>query len=475
MTVAADLADPLAEGWRRPRPGASAFRSDAWAAFVLAAGTALSVSLSRGAGFYDESPVWLVALWVAGLTVPLAFRRRWPEAVAVIVAVVFSVGSMLGAVDLLFSNICLYLAIYTIGAWGRNRALARWVRLALVAGMFVWLFWALLVQANQATTLPELSRDGAFSPYAAWGLLQVLINLLYFGAAYYFGETAWQAARRSAALDARTHELGAERERVAAQAVALERVRIARELHDVVAHHVSVMGVQAGAARRILNRDSIAAEHTLAQIEQSARSAVEELGTMLVALRSEDATTAATGSADTTRFVASESTSTRGIEQLEQLADASRQAGLPVSVRVIGSVRPVPGTINLSVYRIAQEALTNARKHAGAGASVDLRLRYEADAVELEVADDGVGPRAGAGAHSGAGVASGTATTPGHGQRGMRERVAAVGGELQLGARPRGGYLVRARFPTPALPSPDDSPFDTSPDTSPETSPLERA
>ncbi|WP_022887164.1 sensor histidine kinase [Glaciibacter superstes] len=438
--------DPLGDGWRRPSPTPAGYRADIWIALALAVGTAISAFLTRTAGLFDDAPVWLTALWVVCIALPLAVRRRWPEAVAVIVAVVFVVGATLGAMDTLFSNICLYLAIYTVGAWSRRRLRARWVRIIIIVGMFIWLFWSLLTTANQVNVLPDLSREGAFSPYAAYGMLQVFINLIYFGAAYLFGESGWQSARRKAALEARTRELEVERERSAAQAVALERVRIARELHDVVAHHVSVMGVQAGAARRILDRDPIAARQSLGQIEQSARSAVEELHTMLGALRSDDQPTDAAP--------ASEGSSTRGVAQLTELAEESRSAGIPVTLSIIGQPRDVPGTIALSIYRIAQEALTNTRKHAGPGATADLRLRYESDAAELEITDDGVGPRAGSTAHVAQGISSGV----GLGHQGMRERVAAVGGEIHIGARPRGGYLVRARFPlaSAARPTPPE-------------------
>jgi signal transduction histidine kinase len=449
-----DLTDPSAESWRRPLPGASGYRTDVWIAGVLAAGSALSISLSRGADIYADSPWWWAVLWVAGITVPLAFRRRWPEAVALGVSAVFLAGGLLGASDLLFSNICLYLAIFAVGAWSQNRMRARWVRIVIVAGMFVWLFWALLAQANQANALPHLSRDGIFSPYAAWGLLQVLINLLYFGAAYFFGEAAWQSARRSAVLAERTRELAQERKRSAVQAVALERVRIARELHDVVAHHVSVMGVQAGAARRILDRDPAAAAQALSQIEHSARSAVDELSTLLTALRADDAASDGDlGPGAPGPTSASLSSSTRGVDQLEELVSQSRAVGVPVQFSVVGGQRPLPGTISLSIYRVAQEALTNTRKHAGAGARADLRLRYEMDAVELEVTDDGVGRmKLGGSARGGApGSALGSTPASGHGHLGMRERVAAGGGALELGPRPRGGYRVRARFPLSKL------------------------
>jgi signal transduction histidine kinase len=437
--------DPLAEGWLRPRGPRSGYRVDAWVALALAGGTGLSVVLTRSAGIMADSPDWAVALWVALIALPLAARRRWPEAVALLVSLVFGVFGSLGVTDALFSSICLYVAIYSVGAWSHHRMLARWTRLGIIAGMFTWLFWTLLVHANQATAIPELSREGFFSPYAAYGLLQVLINLVYFWAAYHFGDAAWHAARRSAALEARTQELAAERERTAAQAVSLERVRIARELHDVVAHHVSLMGVQAGAARRILERDPATAARAIAVIEDSARTAVEELHTMLGALRADDA--------DEGDQPANQSTSTRGVDQLGELAQENTAAGLSVQLHVIGEPRPVPGTIGLSLYRIAQEALTNTRKHAGAGATAEVRLRYEADAVELEVTDTGRGARS-----PNALPGHNTETAGGLGQRGMRERVAAVGGALELANRPRGGYLVRARVPLAApAPHPADA------------------
>jgi signal transduction histidine kinase len=434
--------DPLADGWRRPRGPRSGYRVDAWVALALAGGTALSISLSLGTGLMGEAEWWQVVLWVALIALPLAARRRWPEGVALLVSVVFMVFASMGVTDGLFSSICLYVAIYSVGAWSHNRTLARWTRLGIIAGMFIWLFWNLLETANRATAIPELSREGFFSPYAAYGLLQVLINLVYFWAAYHFGDAAWQAARRSAALEARTSELAAERERTAAQAVSLERVRIARELHDVVAHHVSLMGVQAGAARRILNRDPQGAASAITVIEESARTAVDELHTMLGALRAHGADADAAPPAH-------QSTSTRGVDQLAELAEENTEAGLCTRFQVIGEPREVPGTVGLSLYRIAQEALTNTRKHAGAGATADLRLRYETDAVELEVTDTGRGARLpiGPAVEHPAGGSGGSGGSGGLGQQGMRERIAAVGGTLELANRPRGGYLVRARVP----------------------------
>jgi signal transduction histidine kinase len=226
--------------------------------------------------------------------------------------------------------------------------------------------------------------------------------------------------------------------------VELERSRIARELHDVVAHHVSVMGLQAGAARRVLERDPARASsdpravEALTVVEQNAREAVDELQRMLGALREPG-------------DVPSTTASTRGLAQLGELVAEAQAAGLPVSFAAVGEEKPVPPAIGLTVYRIAQESLTNVRKHAGPRASADVRLRYLADAVEIEVSDDGAGAAGADRAARPRSAARGTAQAGSRlGQIGMRERVAAAGGELELGPKPRGGYRVRARLPLAA-------------------------
>ena len=419
-------APPVVEGveWVRPRPPRAAYRGDLVLALVLAAGTAMSVALYRVTGWGEDAPWWGTGLWVALMTLPLAARRRWPEIVVLVASVgmVVALSAELG--EPLFTNIALFIAIYTVGAWGRSRLRANIVRAVIVVGMFGWLFWNLVYFSAVQDYLPELPRegDGPLSPYVAYGLINVLTNLLYFGGAWYFGDAAYRSARSRAELEQRTAELAAERERTRAQAVAIERLRIARELHDVVAHHVSVIGVQAGAARRVIAKDPDAAAASLSSIEASARDAVDELHGLLGTLRADEEPEGA-------------STSTHGVDQLRELVDESSAAGLPTTFEVVGEAREVSPVIGLGVYRIAQEALTNARKHAGGSAVADVRLRWSDDAVELEVTNTG-------------GVAGASAADPrGLGQLGMRERVAAAGGTIELGPRARGGYLVRARFP----------------------------
>lgn len=450
--MTANPAPPVVEGveWVRPRPGRRALRNDVILAVVLAAGTAATVVLYRitgwgeGDGEGESAPWWGSVLWVAAMTLPLAARRLQPEIVALVASATFIVGGIVPVGDALFSNICLFVAMYTVGAWSRSRRRATIVRAVIVAGMFGWLFWGLIHYSAVQDYLPDFSRDGTLSPYLAYGLINVLTNLLYFGGAWYFGDTAYRSARSRAELEQRTAELASERERTRAQAVAIERLRIARELHDVVAHHVSVIGVQAGAARRVLAKDPDAAATALSAIESSARDAVDELHGLLGTLRG-DAETGAVPVLDHALGLAGDepattSTSTRGIDRLDELVAECAAGGLPTTLSIVGDPVPVSAVVDLSAYRIVQEALTNVRKHAGAAATAEVRVRWSGDSVEVEVTNTGPVLR----------PASATATDASSrrlGQVGMRERVAAAGGHLELGPRSRGGYLVRAEFP----------------------------
>ncbi|MCS5717307.1 sensor histidine kinase [Herbiconiux sp. CPCC 205763] len=441
-----------ADDWVRPRPGPAGYRRDTIVAAALVLAALGSAALSVQAADRTPAPWWGMLIWAVAIAAPLAVRRRWPEPVALVVAAAFVIGQYASVWEVLFSNICLFLALYSVGAWGRNRMLAKVVRVVIVIGMLLWLVGALIFQALHPELAPDVSHEGFPSQFLAIGLISIITNLLYFGAAYVFGNSAWTAARQREALEQRTHELEREREVSSRQAVTLERVRIARELHDVVAHHVSVMGVQAGAARRVLAKKEGAAEtdprvvESLSVIESNAREAVDELHRMLGALRQgDDPLTPADD--------ASRSASTRGIAQLDELVGEARASGLPVTYSAIGEPQAVPAVVGLNVYRIAQEALTNVRKHGGPRATADVRLRYLDEVVEIEVSDSGVGGASAAPVRS----PESAGPTMGLGHIGMRERAAAVGGEIEIGPKPRGGFLVRARLPlapSPAAPSP---------------------
>ena len=233
-------------------PTAAEYRGDVILAAVILVGAILSAGLSSIAEVYgdEQSPTWWALIYAVVLAAPLAVRRRWPAPVAVIVSLTYFGAVSLRIPEVFVGNIAMFIALYTVGAWMNNRFHAMVVRVAIIIGMFVWLIVTLLrdtmTQAEEADV-----AAGLFSPYIAYMLINVMINVLYFGGAYYFGNRTWNAAQQSAVLQQRTADLERERELTAAQAVALDRVRIARELHDVVAHHVSVMGVQAGAARMV--------------------------------------------------------------------------------------------------------------------------------------------------------------------------------------------------------------------------------
>ncbi|WP_291052940.1 sensor histidine kinase [Herbiconiux sp.] len=435
------------DDWMRPRPDGAGYRRDAVVAAVLTVAAFASTMLYAGAAAQDHAP-WPVALgWSVLMAGSLAFRRRLPELVALVISVTFVVGQYSGITETLFANICLFLALYSVGAWGRNRMLATAVRIVIATGMGVWLIGVLIYQALNPGAQPTVSHEGVLSQFVSIGLITILTNLLYFGAAFVFGNASWNSARQREALIERTRELELQREVSGRQAVALERVRIARELHDVVAHHVSVMGLQAGAARRMLAKATPEGpadpriRESLEAVESNARDAVDELHRMLGALREGDGDGNGERNRDGDDDVSEPAgaASTRGIAQLDELVASARAAGLPVEFSTVGQPLPVPPVIGLSVYRISQEALTNVRKHGGPRASADLRLRYLDSGIEVEISDTGVGS-----------AASGRPPGPdgaGLGQVGMRERVAAVGGEIELGPKPRGGYRVRALLP----------------------------
>jgi signal transduction histidine kinase len=311
-----------------------------------------------------------------------------------------------------------------------------------------------LISMFLATTdpdaMPGFSRAGLFSPLVAYLLIQILTNILYFGAAWYFGNRAWDGAKERAVLEHRTALLDRERIRSARQAVSLERLRIARELHDVVAHHVSVMGVQAGAARTVLDLDPVAARAALGVVEDNARSAIDELRGILGTLREPEPETATDAERERQADAESEAASTVSVDRLPDLCEESTQAGVPTRFEAVGAPRPLPKLVSLTLYRVTQEALTNARKYGGPDTRADVRLRYLGEAVEIEITNSG----------------SLAVTLPsrrrgtGLGHVGMQERVRATGGTLELGPRPRGGYLVRARIPVSLddrLAGPNDS------------------
>jgi signal transduction histidine kinase len=330
------------------------------------------------------------------LLVPLAlfWRTRYPLAVLVLNMAAWIVIDLYTPAneDPLTLAIALGIVIYSVGAHTAGwRAVAGAV---LVAGMALL---ATFVDWNQ----------GSF--------VDLLGNLTFFGAI--FGGT-WLAGRAMRRRRARERDLIVEREEQARTAVLEERTRIARELHDVVAHAISVIVLQARGARHALESDREDARNAVDAIEQTASQALREMRRLLGMLRADDAEVALAPQPS--------------LAHLDALVTHVRDAGLPVEVRFEGNPRELAPAVDLSAYRIVQEALTNALKHAGP-AKARVVVRYGDDTVELEVADTGGGAVNGEGS--------------GQGLAGMRERVALFGGQLESGPRNDGGFAVRARLP----------------------------
>jgi signal transduction histidine kinase len=335
-------------------------------------------------------------------TLALTVRRRWPMAVYSVVGIGTIAYAWLGYPQSV-GGFGVLIAIYTVAAHVPLR------EAIVAAGIYV---------VGMALSLIGFSRDTGSSFDALFP--DFLVNLLALILAWTVGVTVRTRRAYVAALEARAELLEREREDNARLAVALERGRIAREMHDVVAHNVSVVVVQAAAAERLVETDPERARQAMRDVAATGRLALTEMRRLLGVLRDGDAS--------------DDLGPQPGVAELRALAGTVEDAGMQVELSVQGEERPLPASAALSVYRIVQEALTNSLRHAGP-ARARVILRYLPDALEVQVSDNGVGvvPPAEHG---------------GHGLIGMRERVALFGGELTAGPRPEGGYAVVARIPT---------------------------
>jgi signal transduction histidine kinase len=347
-------------------------------------------------------PVGMVAVGYALVllhTLPLAVRRRFPGAV---LAVCVATGLAFAALFLppFLLGPAILVAVYSVAAYG-----SRWVSLAglAVAELGLAAVWFTPAMLERSTFLLFMGIIAV-----AWVL------------GHFVGDRQVYAAQ----LEERTAELERAREELARRAVAEERLRLARELHDVVAHAMSVIAVQSGVGAHVADSRPEEVGKALAAIEATSRAALTELRRLLGVLRQDSDPQASL-------------TPVPGLANLDSLLTEVGKAGLAVRVRVEGTPLQLPAGVDLSAYRIVQEALTNVVKHAGP-AHAQVTIGYRDQDVTVEVTDDGRGAVTAAG--------DGRAGT-GHGLIGMRERVAAFNGELEVGPRPSGGFRVAARLP----------------------------
>ena len=374
---------------------------DALLAVAVAAVTAAAVQVAVEP--HSTPPNAFAYVLAATFGALLLLRRRWPLGVFVA------------------SNLVLF-AYYTIGYPGMTPAIPLGVALytAAAAGHLRWglastafyMTGGVVVVGIREHT-PALEVLTSFLPQAS-----LMVALLLLGDAVR-SRRAWQAEVRE-----RLARVEADREREARRRVEHERLRIARELHDVLAHTIAVVTVQAGVAADVLAESPEQARAALAAIRSASREAMAELKATVGVLRG--------GERDGEGAPRAPSP---GLGQLGGLLEAAREGGLRVEAEVAGEPRPLPALVDLTAYRIVQESLTNVGRHAGAAAAT-VTIRYEPGAVVVEVDDDGRGP--------------GTTPPegqPGYGLAGMAERSAVLGGTLEAGPRPGGGFRVSARLP----------------------------
>ena len=348
-------------------------------------------------GRWEEIPATFL------LVVPVAFRRRAP-------VTAFAIAAVGGAVQVTTArpspaDLAVLILLYTVAAYRPRQASIMALLVCLAGSTIAVMEWGPVAGVQLFWRL-------VFSAFLFGGLeltVWILGDSMRYRRGYY------------AALEDKAARLEAERHAQARIAAAAERARIARELHDVVAHHVSVMVVQADGAGYALRADPARAEAALQAIAGTGRQALTEMRRLLGVLRSADerATLAPMP----------------GLDELRELLDQARAAGLEVSYTLSGTPRELPEGVELAAYRVVQESLTNTRKHAGLAATAAVTLRYEPTGVTVEVTDNGLGVT--------------SEYTGGHGLAGMRERIGMYGGTVIAGPLPGGGFGVTARLPCP--------------------------
>ena len=377
-----------------------------WAVFLF--GISLASETARGESQGTGSPLLIIPV-VLLLCLVIALRRRMPEKM-LLLAIGLGVAQLVLDVETTAADFAFLVIVYTVAATA-----SRWAsRLALTAGLCAAPAAQLRWPEEHSSTLGNVAL--------------MIFQTVPFALAWVLGDSIRTRRAYFAQLEERNARLEKEREAQAKVAVAAERARIARELHDVVAHNVSVMVVQADGAAYVLDAAPDQAKKALETISSTGRQALAEMRRLLGVLRTGE------------HQEGGEYVPQPDVEQIEDLVEQCRGSGLPVDFKIEGTPRPLPSGVELTAYRIVQEALTNTRKHGGPNAGASVRLVYFDDGLGLLVEDDGKGAP-----HEL--YEEGGADGAGHGLIGMRERVGMVGGTLDAGPRPGGGFRISALLP----------------------------
>jgi signal transduction histidine kinase len=394
--------------------------------------------LKQTASANAAAPTKMSALFVVAalmLGVPLAFRRKSPLLCALLAMAVTGFAFLVRTPESGLGFVVCWFAVHAIAAYATNESYV-WGRRLVVAVVVLG-----LVISPVAFFRDELFTTSRFGSQVRTLVIATVFYLAAFATAWFTGLFSRTREQHVRLLAERARELEVQQADRARQAVFDERVRIAREVHDAVAHHVSVMGVQAGAARRMLAKQPDRVAAIIGGIEESSRSAVAELSKLVLFLRQpsdHDPAPSTNSSADAGLRVDEPQPDHN---QLDSLLHEARSAGMQLVVNQSGDHQQLPASVSMCVYRIVQEALTNVRRHAGVSALTTVSLDYGRDGIDVEVVNRGQ-----------IGVTQPAAPRSGHGLIGMRERVALVSGELTVGPVP-GGYRVHAWLPVERQPA----------------------
>ncbi len=370
---------------------------------LLALAIFAGAAISGAAGGGDRSADGTFFLLLAVGSLPYAMRRRAPLTVLVVASLPVLALIGLGYTSAVVGS-GLFLAAYTVAAWRTPRCLAAAVG------------WVTVMLASVAVARPSALPPG-----------ELLTNAALFVGAFGLGRSTRVRHANSALLKERAELAERARSEAARLAVSEERLRIAQELHDVIGHSLGVIALQAQVGAHVIDADPAEAKAALVAVSSTSRTALTEIRRILGAMH--DAAAESYHPAP-------------GLASVRDLAAELTGAGLPVEVRTVGTPEPVPTALDVTAYRLVQEALTNVAKHAGR-TQATVTVRYEPGALGLEILDDGPTDRSPT-RHAASPSAN---ASPGHGQLGMRERVAVWGGSLETGPRPEGGYAVRATLP----------------------------
>jgi len=383
--------------FRRVLPYARRYWFDALITIGICINMATAIVDQKGDKTGLEGPVWFDFLAGIVILVPLYFRRRFPFGAPLTSILLLGGASFIDGRYAPELFIPLLSAVFSCGLLAMapqlRQALAGWVVAIAVLGIAV-----------------HNDPQGKIGDFVWVGILMTI--------GWVVGFAFSGAARQAQEARERARRAEREREEKARLAVSEERARIARELHDVVGHSVSVMTVQASAVRRLLKPEQEREREALLIVEQTGREAMAEMRRMVGVLRRPEEAPALAPQPS--------------LEHLEKLVEHARESGLPVTLKIEGEAVQLPAGVDLTAYRLVQEGLTNALKHARAK-NAEVLVRYSNGFVELSVTDDGTG--------------DGGGDSGGHGLVGMRERISVYGGNLEAGPQPEGGYRLRATLP----------------------------